>query len=387
MGPPGCAEPMRVALVVHSDSPWAPFYARHLRDRGHTVVVISFHPKSIPGIDVEYVGQRIADGTLPKTIYLRRVPVVRRILRRFRPDIVLATYVRSNGLVAALTKQSALVISTVGADHGWGVSRVLDRWFARWVCGRAECLHAVSPELFESLVASGVEPSRITIIPVGIDARLFTPCATPRDPGPPRILGTRKHYPVYDNETLVRALGLLHEEGFPFECRFAGKGPTLEAARRLARDLGLSGQVRFLGEVESTDVPALLRWADIYVSATLSDGAPSSLFEAMSCGVFPVVSDIRANRDWLVPDRTGILCRVGRPSDWARGIRSAWEDPERRKQAAPINRHLVETRCDMARGLVRMESLLRKALRLYRGESLPSEEETAPPFGHVSAPS
>ena len=370
---------MRVALIAHSDSPWAPPYSRYLRDRGHPVIVISFHPRQIPGIQVEYVGVERADGSLPKSIYLRRLPRVRQVLRRWRPDVVLATYYRSNGLIGALTKRSALVVSSRGTDQTWGLPGCLNGRLARWIGDRAELVHTSSQALAESLMVSGIEPEKIVVIPLGVDSQEFTPRPGPRQPGPARILCTRKHYPIYDNDTIVRALAILQQEGLAFECSFAGTGPTLETTRRLAEDLGLSSRVRFLGEVEPTEVPGLLHWADVYVSAARSDGAPSSLFEAMSCGVFPVVSDIRANRDWVVPGRTGYLCGVGRAIEWADGIRFAWDDPVRRATAAAINRPLIQRNCDRVTGLGRIEDLLHRALALHRRhkDSRPRLDEQA----------
>jgi glycosyltransferase involved in cell wall biosynthesis len=184
-----------------------------------------------------------------------------------------------------------------------------------------------------------------------------------------RILCNRKHYPLYDNDTIVRALAQLRDDGLDFECRFAGTGPSLEATRLLARDLGLEEKVRFLGDLEPAEVPDLLRWADVFVSAARSDGAPSSLFEAMSAGVFPVVTDVRANRDWLESEQTGFLCRFGRAEDWARGIRFAWENPEIRSRAAAVNRARVRRDCDRKSGLLALEELLARAVRIHRGEA------------------
>ena len=357
---------MRVALIAHSNSPWAAPYSRYFLAQGHPLILVSFHPRPIPGVPTEFVGGEKADGTTPKSLYLRRVPRVRSLLRRWNPDVVLATYLRSNGLIGALTKCSALVVSSRGADQDWALPMGLGRCLTRWIGDRAELIHASSPELEESLTSLGIERDKIAVVPLGVDSREFTPRPGPRAAGPARILCLRKHFPIYDNDTIVRALARLKAEGFLFECRFAASGPTLPLTQRLAGDLGLSTRVRFVGELEPSQVRDQLHWTDIYVSASLSDGAPSSLFEAMSCGVFPVVSDIRANRDWVVHGQTAYLCRVGQASDFAEGIRFAWADPARREAAAAINRLLIETRCDRAAGLRKIDELLQRAIALYR---------------------
>src|SRR5206468_12727289 len=97
-GPRIAPDAMRVALIAHSNSPWAAPYSRYLLAQGHPLVLISFHPTPIPGVPTEFVGGAKPDGTTPKSFYLRRVPRVRSLLRRWNPDVVLATYMRTNGL-------------------------------------------------------------------------------------------------------------------------------------------------------------------------------------------------------------------------------------------------------------------------------------------------
>jgi glycosyltransferase involved in cell wall biosynthesis len=213
----------------------------------------------------------------------------------------------------------------------------------------------------EHFAALGVPPERFAVFPLGTDVALFTPRAGPRPAGPPRIVCTRKHEPIYSNDTIVRALALLGERGMPFEARFVGGGSLLGRTRALARELGVGERTAFVGPVEAHAVPEHLRWADVYVSAATSDGASSSLFEAMSCGLFPVVSDVRANRDWLTHREHGFLFRVGDAADCAEGLAFAAKNPAIAASAADRNRRTVQTRLDRERNLARLEALLRDA--------------------------
>jgi glycosyltransferase involved in cell wall biosynthesis len=354
---------VRVALIAHSDAPWTPEYARYLAQRGHDVQVISFHPKPLAHGTLHYVGTRAADGRLPGWLYLARVPRIGRLLRRLAPDVVLAPYFRSNGLVGALTRCAPLVVSTRGVDFDFPLPFGLGRRLTRWIAGRADRLHASSPELVEHFAALGVAPGRFSVFPLGTDARTFSPRPGPRPPGPTRIVCTRKHEPIYANDTIVRALALLAARELPFEARFVGTGSKLARTRALARDLGLDDRVAFAGAVEPAAVPEHLRWADVYVSAATSDGASSSLFEAMSCGLFPVVSDVRANRDWLVHGEHGFLFRVGDPAACAEGLAFAPAHPDVVAAAAERNRALVQSQLDRETNLARLEALLVEAAK------------------------
>lgn len=359
---------MRIVLLCHSDAPWTPHYARAFTERGHDVHVVSFHPKPLPGSATYFVGR--SDGTWaePKLLYLLRVPVVRRLLRRLKPDVTLAAYFRSNGLVGALAKCGPLVISTRGSDYDFPLPASLNARLVRFIAGRAELLHASSPELVEGLSRHGVPKERFTVIPVGTDPDLFRPREGARPPGPARILCTRKHHPIYDNPTIVRALALLREQGLDFEARFVGTGTAIGETRTLVDRLGLSERVAFHGDVEYDRIPEHLAWMDLYVSAAKSDGSPSSLFEAMSCSSFPVVTDVVANRAWIRHRENGWLFQVGDARGCAEGLRFAWEHREgQARLGGARNRRTVVEHLDRRAGLLRLEALLVRAVEIARG--------------------
>lgn len=47
------------------------------------------------------------------------------------------------------------------------------------------------------------------------------------------------------------------------------------------------------------DVGNLLYKNDVFISIPSSDSTSVSLLEAMCCGLFPIVSDLPANREWI----------------------------------------------------------------------------------------
>lgn len=361
---------MRIALISHSNAPWAPYYTRFLGARGHEVHLISFHPTPVEGAIFHYVGAIPPDGRLPKWIYLARAWRVGRILRRIRPDIVLATYYRSNGLVGALTKCAPLIVSSRGVDSEFSLPFGLGPRVTRWVASRADFLHASSQELAEILGHLGVPEERVAVIPLGTDANVFTPRSGPRAPGPARIICTRKHEPLYDNETIVRALARLRDRGLAFRARFVGSGSTIEESKRAVTTLGLEQQVEFLGDLEHREIPENLRWADVYVSAAASDGAPSSLFEAMSCRLYPVVTDVRANQDWITHRDNGFLFPVGDDVACADGLEFACRNLDGIAVATDRNRRTVAECLDRDRNLARLEALLIHVAR--QAEAAPS---------------
>jgi L-malate glycosyltransferase len=350
---------MRLLLVAHSDAPWTPHYSRYFAARGDVVRVVTFAPAPIEGIDTVYVGARQFDKDRNKYLFFTRVPRIRRIIRDFRPDLVYAPYLASNGLSAVLAWKGPIIVAGRGGDvlnqAGWtGLKRRLHEIRTRFVCGRAVAVHNVSQELDDELIRLGIPASKLVQIPVGVNVEVFRP-----SPEMPRLQATRlvcvrKHEPVYDNITVIRALKQLRHEGCPFQCTFAGKGNLLEEHKAQVLAAGLGDCVTFTGDLPHEGLPDLLRQADIYISASLSDGTSSALLEAMATGLVPVVTRITANVPWIVHGRNGLLFEPGQPEDLARALAHALKDAGLRRNAFEENRARITEKGNQRRNMERL---------------------------------
>jgi glycosyltransferase involved in cell wall biosynthesis len=358
---------MRIALVAHSNAPWTPHYARFFLAEGHAVCVISFHPQPIEGVDFRYFGATPFRDGGGKSFMMRRVPAIRAFLRAWSPDVVFAPYLISNGLTAALANVAPLVASARGGDiqmqaGATPIPQILRRAIVRFVCVRSRRVHAVSAGLVDALAAIGVVRDKIECFPIGVDLRRFSlPPELHPETAEPLLICTRRHEPVYRNQDIVEALALLKSRGRSVRCLFVGGGSLLEERRRQASSLGLDDIVRFTAQLPHDEMPARLRQASIYISASTSDGTSSSLLEAMASGLFPVVSRITANEEWLREGETALMFAVGESAALAGALERALDDPLLRKRAAMGNRRMVEQRGNLAINNRRLLELLRSA--------------------------
>jgi len=90
-----------------------------------------------------------------------------------------------------------------------------------------------------------------------------------------------------DQITLIRSLQMLPEK---FKLHFAGNGPQLERAKDLAKDLGISNRIFFLGNRK--DIPDLLKSMDIFILSSNWEGFGLVTVEAMASGLPVVASNI-----------------------------------------------------------------------------------------------
>jgi glycosyltransferase involved in cell wall biosynthesis len=111
--------------------------------------------------------------------------------------------------------------------------------------------------------------------------------------------------------------------------------------RTLVAQCGLTEQVRFGGSIPHEEMPAYFNLADIMVAIPPSDGMPQSLYEAMACGSYPILGDLRQYKE-LVQDRVnGRLVPIGNVRTLAEVIIHSALDPQQREGAAVINRQRI----------------------------------------------
>lgn len=94
--------------------------------------------------------------------------------------------------------------------------------------------------------------------------------------------------PQKDQDTLVKAMHLLPKD--QYEVWMVGNGSRMESVRSLAESLKLQDSVKFLGL--RTDVPNILKTADVVVMSTHYEGLSLSNIEGMAAGKPFVASDV-----------------------------------------------------------------------------------------------
>lgn len=150
---------------------------------------------------------------------------------------------------------------------------------------------------------------RVTIhnaLPPDVETRLAALAQT-RKPGSPRRrviatgrLAEQKNYPV-----LIRAARHMPNA----EIFIVGSGPDEEKLKALAAELGVSEQIRFLGQRTREETLTLLASGDVFVQPSLFEGHSLGLIEAAKLGLPLVVSDVPVQIEGITA-ANGTLCGI-----------------------------------------------------------------------------
>lgn len=88
-----------------------------------------------------------------------------------------------------------------------------------------------------------------------------------------------------------------------------------------------------------------------------SDTTSVSLLEAMACGVFPIVSDILVNWEWIDDGVNGFVVSARDDAALARAIIEAWENGEMRAAAAARNQTIIDSRAEWKQNMAAVGEL------------------------------
>lgn len=327
-------------------------WIKHFVRRGDDVHLVTHSHEEVPGATVHTL------LTFPKINFITGPVEVSRQLRRIRPDVVHADLLTPYGFYAAASGFHPVLVSSRGSDalinpRTSAVFRRMDRF----VLGRADAVHAISQYLAGELVALGANPDKVVTIPIGVDPSRFNDRETAQSRGAalrhslgwvnnPIVISTRHFEPVYNLEQLLRAIPLILNEDGNIRFLIVGHGSQDKALKALSKRLGVDEFVRFTGLVCRDDLPGHLVSSCVYVSTSRSDAQGVSLLEAISCGCFPVTTDIPAAREWVQQGVNGFLVPVGDSAALADGVLAALADKSLRDTARGINRCIVRERGD-----------------------------------------
>jgi glycosyltransferase involved in cell wall biosynthesis/2-polyprenyl-3-methyl-5-hydroxy-6-metoxy-1,4-benzoquinol methylase len=210
---------------------------------------------------------------------------------------------------------------------------------------RADHFVATTERAREALVLEGVDPGRITVIPMGIDTEWFRPDETLR-------ASCRKRLGIDSAERVVLFTGrMVWEKGvydFVHSARLAlgstgsapvrylmvGKGVERDAVMARARDVEMTDSFLFVESHPYDAMRDLYNAADVFVLPSISTRMWKEQFgmvlaEAMACGT-PVISTTSGSIPEVVGD-AGLLVPANDPGDLGRAIAAVCRDESLRR--------------------------------------------------------
>lgn len=269
-----------------------------------------------------------------------------RLARDFKPDIV-HTHTAKAGF---LGRQAALAVrprpAIVHTYHG----HVLEGYFGaakaklyleleRALARVSDLLLGVSQATVDDLVRLGVAPpERFRVLPLGLD---LDPLAGPDEKlrvasrgelgvGAEQILlvFVGRIVPIKRLDLLLRAVAQAREPEPRLRLAVVGDGDERPRLERQAAELGIAGDVFFLGY--RRELRPIFAAADVAVLSSDNEGTPVSLIEAAAAGLPAVATDVGGVREVVTAD-TGTVVPRGDIAALASAMVELAADAQRRE--------------------------------------------------------
>ena len=147
------------------------------------------------------------------------------------------------------------------------------------------------------------------------------------------------------------------QEGTAFV--FVGDGELRPALEEQAMKLGIADQVRFIGMVPAKQLPRVLASIDILVHASVREGLPRVLPQALAARRPCIAVDIDGTRE-VIRQKTGLLVPPNDPKAIVGAVQKMLANPAIAKRMATAGQKLVVP-------MYRQEKMMREITRIYEG--------------------
>jgi glycosyltransferase involved in cell wall biosynthesis len=303
--------------------------------------------------------------------FYRSIFKIRKLIKSERPDMVIAERTTSYGFLAALSGMHPIAIAQQGKTDLWpekSISILLKKFLQRYAFKHADLIHAWGPIMALHMKSVDVDMQKVLVLPKGINLEQFNLKIRPQNTQKINAIVTRSLLPEYRHEIILEAFAKINQQHIDFHLNFVGDGTQLHKLETLAKELGISDKVDFIGRFQNSMMPVFLNQMDFYISMPNTEGVSASLFEAMACGCYPIVTDIEGNRSWIQHRKNGQLVAVDNSGQLAEELIWAFNNPDFRTKAVTDNRHFIEQHANYAVNMKVISDKYHQLITSFQGE-------------------
>jgi glycosyltransferase involved in cell wall biosynthesis/protein-L-isoaspartate O-methyltransferase len=294
-----------------------------------------------------------------------------RALKKFfqanRIDVVLAEYGPTGASIIDSCVEAGVPL--VVHFHGFDAydHQTLEKHEARYqrMFAAAGAIIAVSRDMERQLLKLGAPREKLFYSPYGVDTELFSD-AEPVAASQPIFLGVGRFVDKKAPHLTLLAFKKLWERRPDARLKMIGDGPLWEACKQLARALGISHAVEFLGPRSQTEVALTMQQARAFVQHSIrttygdSEGTPVAVLEAGAAGLPVVATRHTGIQDVVTDGETGLLVNEGDVEGMARCMIRLAEDVELAGRLGAAARKRIVAEWSIEKSTNRLWSVMEK---------------------------
>jgi phosphatidyl-myo-inositol dimannoside synthase len=322
--------------------------AKHLKGLGNDVLVLTSQ-SYVPLKDIADFNQKqdffiftlkkVAIALLEGTYHWN---VIRKKVRKFNPDVVIASGWRSVALTATVLVNSLIPWVAIGHGSEFGDLGFLRNHVTKWAYSRANEIICVSHFTKGMMQSAGVKPKSTSVIHNGADDSKFHLSdgnqiiqiqKTFEVTGKFIALTVGNVTPRKGQEVVIRALPIIVREIPQIIYLMVGLPTYQKEFTILANQLGVQDHIMFLGSVDTKALVQLYQSCDLFLMTsqhTLEgdvEGFGIAVIEAALCGKPSIVTGGSGLEEAVVDGVTGVVISATDTNAIARAVIKFWKEP------------------------------------------------------------
>ncbi len=234
-------------------------------------------------------------------------------------DIIHVHFAYPAGFVGALLGKilrKAVILTVRGTDINYFPRDPVLKIFIKYALKNTGKVIAVSESLRKRVLDIGVDENKITVIPNGVDLKIFKPASKQY---------VRKKLGLSSKSNVILYVGALEKVKGPeyllkaFKEIYSlkavsepllvliGSGSLYESIKRMLDEYDIRHCVLMKDYIAHEEIPLWMNASDVFCLASLNEGRPNVLYEAMACGLPVIATAVGGIPEILICDQLGML--------------------------------------------------------------------------------
>lgn len=262
--------------------------------------------KIIPETNIVTLNLKIhPDGG--NVVLLKNIFFLKRLIKKINPAIVNAHYITSHGFIAALIR--SLGLKYILIQSAWGTDILvtpgrsfIHKFITKYSLNKANVV--TSDSEYMSDVIKKFSKTKCITFPFGLEC---LPDAKIEDKDLNLCFSNRALTENYNIDNVIYAFAAMAFKNENLKLIIANEGAKRDELIEITKNIGLSDRIEFKGFLSSSQQNEMYKKSTYYFSLPTSDSTSVSLLEAMAYGCIPILSDLPANREWVVNGKNGVI--------------------------------------------------------------------------------
>lgn len=346
---------MKICYIANSESSHTVKWVEHFVNLGYEMHVISHKNAPITGAKVYYVNYNLKN-------FFSKAREVHKIIRQINPDILHAQQANTCGFYAATMRgYKNLIVSAWGSDILVAPNEsIILKKIVQYVIKKAAYITSDSEYMSKRIVELGGKQDKIYTFPMGVENYILNYKHSYKENSELRIISDRRLEKMYNIDVIIEGFALALEKYSNIHLTVAADGSERNNLEGLVKRLNIEEKVTFTGRYEANTIGAMLEKNDVFISVPESDSTSVSLLEGMCIGLFPILSDLPANREWVKDKQNGLIIKGIDKNNVCNAIEWCYNNKTYLNKVSEENRSIIKSKALWENNSKIVENLYKK---------------------------